>query len=255
MSSRKQHNRQTAPANSVPLVDTIFQCFESEKPNKEIRQFRLNYRSSPAAKLVEIDPGARTFRFLFPDGSIVEGKPWSLLSDDQSLPSNALAAAFVFNATKGLWSAMCDCFNKMVSSGDFALFARPDNIENPFSSIPADTWAAYKVVDWEIGQAICLVGRALYGLRAKFRESAKSSAGRPSTYDPDQINGQVLRAIKAKGLPDRKGEPGWQTMADVERLVRDYCVKTVREEPVRSTLQVLAKNALAYAKTKIGVTD
>jgi hypothetical protein len=81
--------------------------------------------------------------------------------------------------------------------------------------------------------------------QAYFRSNPAPSRGKPPKYDYDQIRGQAFRLFKGHGIPSRNGEKGWQTRADLERKLAEFCNHVFGEEPAKSTLQGYAKKALA----------
>jgi hypothetical protein len=147
---------------------------------------------------------------------------------------------------------MNDSFSRKVSSGDFSLFARMDDFRAPFVAIPSDHWSLYKVTNWKNGAAAAQDGRVIFSIHAKTANSARSAAGRKPIYDQNHINAHVQKTVDLLGFPTPNGETGWQSLADVGRLVGEFCLTTKGQEPAISTLQDLARKALTAAKAKTG---
>ena len=76
-------------------------------------------------------------------------------------------------------------------------------------------------------------------------DNCAEGPGAPPIYDHDQIRGEAFRQFKQRGLPSRDGDKGWQTRADLEKLIEDFCDSLYGRRPVKSTLQRLAKRALS----------
>lgn len=220
------------------------------------KQVALDYRSSYAPRFLDIDPNTQTFEFSFADGTTYAGAPWDLISSDEKLPANVVAAALIYKSACAIWETMNFHFNRQVCSSIVSLFARAGEDRAPFTPIPSDHWALYSVTDWENGAAISQDGRVLFSIHAEIaRNAGANTAGRKPIYNSDQIKGEVFRAFKKKGPLDRNGEVGWQGQADVERLIRDFCVKTMGKEPVRSTLQKFAREAIEVAGQRLKVNN
>ena len=246
MSLRQERKFPIAKPGWVSLRQAVFECFWKFRLKDGADRVQLDYESSFAPNAVEIDVTAQILRFIFLDGSIFEGAPWDLLTNDDLLHPNAIAGALMYNSVAAIWDMMKIDFNRKVSDGAVALFARADDFQAPFASVPPDHWSLYTVTNWENGTAVARDGHYLFSVHAE-TVARSSPRGRSPTFDQDQINGAVRRAIKARGFPDRTGDSGWQSRADVERLIRDYCRKLTGKEPARSTLQTQAKKALIRA--------
>ena len=76
----------------------------------------------------------------------------------------------------------------------------------------------------------------------------KEGLGRPPIYDRDQVYAAVKRAVKKKGFPEHGGEPGWQSEADLQKEIGDFLLATEGNEPAKSTLQKLVKEAVEKLK-------
>lgn len=248
----QQHPLRGPPSSSVPLADAAFRSLEPSGANGAVYLVKLNYKLAAAPKVVEIHPQSRSFRFLFPDGTVVQGKPWVLVSNDHSLPSNAFAGALVHSATSHLWSAMIERLNQGVRLGKVFIFARSGNLGEPFRAIPSDVWPTFTVTDWETGTAVNEGADKITTIHVTIAQQPNNAKGRPPLYDQDQINGAVLRKVKQMGgLPDRNGEPGWQSNADIERLIETFLNSIQNKIPARSTLQGLAKKAILFVRDEI----
>ncbi|MET4297066.1 hypothetical protein ABIB06_007841 [Bradyrhizobium sp. LB8.2] len=248
MSSQEENSEKIANADWIPLRRAVYESFWKHELENGTHLIQLRFTSRFAPLKAELGLSDQTLKFLFWDGSVFEGTPWDFLNKSETLPPHAFAAAFLHKTVGEIWDKMNDAFNRRVSSGGIVLFARMDDFRAQFIPIPADQWSYYRVTDWEKGTALAHDGRSLCSVHAKLVDAKVNTPGRQPFYDQDQINGEVRRAIKSKGLPERGGETGWQSRADVERLVRDFCYRTTGKEPARSTLQILAKEALAAAK-------
>lgn len=249
MSLRQESKLQIADPGWVSLRQAVFECFWKHELKNGVDRIHLQYTSPVAPKNVEISATDQTLKFVFLDGSIFEGAPWDFLHESERLPRDAFAAALLHKAVREIWNTMNDCFNRKVSSRAVSLFARMDDFRAQFASIPSDHWSIYRVTDWEKGTAVAPDGRCIYSVHAKISAKKVNIPGRQPLYDQDQINGEVRRAIKTKGFPERGGEVGWQSHADVERLIQGFCRRMFGKEPVRSTLQNLADKALTAAKS------
>jgi hypothetical protein len=252
MSLRQERKLQIADPGWVSLRQAVFECFWKHELKNGVDRFHLQYTSSVAPKTVEINATDQTLKFIFSDGSILEGAPWDFLCEIERLPRDAFAAALLHKAVREIWNTMNDSFNRKVSSRAVSLFARMDDFRAEFASIPSDHWSLCKVTDWKNGAAIAQDGRVMFSIHAKLAHSPSSaSAGRKPIYNQDHINAKVLKAVEKMGFPTPNGEIGWQSAADVGRLVRDVCIETKGQEPVISTLQRLVRKALIAAKAKL----
>jgi hypothetical protein len=243
---------QIAESSWVPLRAAVFECFWKHELEDGAKRIQLGLTSQFAPKTVEITPSRQTLKYVFPDGSIFESAPWDFLSNEETLPQDAFAAALVHKSVDVLWNAMNDSFSRKVSSGDFSLFARMDDFRAPFVAIPSDHWSLYKVTNWKNGAAAAQDGRVIFSIHAKTANSARSAAGRKPIYDQCHINAHVQKTVDLLGFPTPNGETGWQSLADVGRLVGEFCLTTKGQEPAISTLQDLARKALTAAKAKTG---
>jgi hypothetical protein len=69
--------------------------------------------------------------------------------------------------------------------------------------------------------------------------------GAPPTYDYDVVKGEAFRLFKKKrGLPERTGEDGWRTRADLERALAEFSLRIYEKEPAKRTLQDFAQRAI-----------
>jgi hypothetical protein len=251
MGALKEHKSQITGSGWVPLSQAIFECFWKDELENGANQIHLQYRSQFAPRTLAINTTAQTLRLVLSDGSVFEGPPWEFLSITERLPGNAVAAALLHKCVGEVWSAMNDAFGKKVSSSTVSLFARMDDFRAEFVPIPSDHWSFYKVTDWKNGAAIARDGRVIFSIHAKFANvTGSGSAGRRPTYDQDQVNGEVKRRIKEKGVPGRDRESGWQSEADLQAAVADFLRNTTGKIPVKSTLQRLVKNALNELKSE-----
>jgi len=241
MSLQKETCVQIADPGWVSLSQAVFDSFWKNELKTGADGIHLRYTSPFAPKTVEINAPSQTLRFTFSDGSSFEAPPWDFLRKSETLPYDAFAAALLHKAVGEIWDTMNHSFNRKVSSRVVSLFARMDDFRAPFASIPSDHWSIYRVTDWENGTAVAHDA----GIAAK----KVNIPGRKPLFDQDQINGEVRRAIKIKGFPERGGEVGWQSRADLERLIGGYCLRTTGKEPARSTLQTLAERALTADKS------
>lgn len=241
----------SSKSSRIPLHRAVFEFWKSTHDG-ECCVFDLNYTSSIAPKTITVNDRSQTFKIDFPDGSCFEAKPWQFLSCEQLLPAHAIAAALVHTAVGAVWDSFRGGFDDGVSRSAVGLFGRFENIRAPFEPVAADLWSHYVVKDWESGTAVAADGSHLYSLHANLTVEESARAGPPPQYDQAQINGAVLREVKKRGLPSRDGEVGWQTMANVEKLIAEFCLKTMSKEPARSTLQKLAKAAIAQARIRTG---
>jgi hypothetical protein len=75
-------------------------------------------------------------------------------------------------------------------------------------------------------------------------DNCAEGRGAPQIYDYGQIRGEAFRQFKQRGLPSRDGDKGWQTRADLEKQIENFCDSIYGRRPAKSTLQNLAKRAI-----------
>jgi hypothetical protein len=141
-------------------------------------------------------------------------------------------------------------FDHAVMAGAVVLYARPAKLTAEFVRIPADAWAMLKVIDCKNGVAIAPDGTRYWSVHAVAATNAdpvavRDKGGAPPKYDYDMTRGEAFRLFRAHGLPDRDGDEGWQTRADLERCLAEFCAQIHGNEPTKSTLQGFAKRAIA----------
>src|SRR5262249_33557587 len=130
------------------------------------------------ASAVEIDPSTSAFMFCFRhDGRDVVhiGSPWVILSDltpsegavctapafdgqdglvtitasDEEAADDASDYAAVHRATGLVWRQyILRAFDRSVSAGRVALYAREQTVAAEFQLLPADVWPLLNVIDW-----------------------------------------------------------------------------------------------------------
>ena len=159
----------------------------------------------------------------------------------------------VLRGTIAVWrDDMLARFNRAASEGSILLYGRFEKMGSPFVRLPPDIWPQVEVHDWEKGNAKAGDGTDIWSIHAgTVAPSPSSRAGRKPVYDQDYINAKVLEAVKKMGFPTPNGEIGWQSAADVGRLVRDFCLETKGQEPAISTVQGFVRKALIAAKAKL----
>jgi hypothetical protein len=90
--------------------------------------------------------------------------------------------------------------------------------------------------------------------RGKKETSEPGPVGRPETYDYDEIKGHCFRLFKQKkGIPDRKGDEGWRTQADLAREIGLFCQRLYGQEPADSRLKIFANRAIKDWKAYKGL--
>lgn len=146
---------------------------------------------------------------------------------------------------------MLASFNRAASDGSILLFGRFEKIGSPFVQLAPDIWPHVEVQDWNHGFAKLSDDTEIWSIHAVMATVPRSKAGRRPFYDQDQINGQVVRILKAKGgRPAASGDPDWQSNADLERMVAAFCERVMHREPSKSTAQKLVKKALDYCTAR-----
>jgi hypothetical protein len=143
--------------------------------------------------------------------------------------------------------------HRAVMAAAVVIYARPGTLTAEFVHIPPDAWGMLRVTDWTKGVAVAPDGTRYWSIHAVAAAHkanatpvpAREKGGAPPKYDYDMIRGEAFRLFRAHGLPDREGDDGWQTRADLERCLAEFCKTIHGEEPVKSTLQELAKRAIA----------
>jgi hypothetical protein len=142
-------------------------------------------------------------------------------------------------------------FDRAVIAGTVILYARPEKITAGFVQIPGDVWSLLRVTDWKNAVATAPDGTRYWSIHAVAADTANArlvpgdKGGAPPKYDYDMIRGEAFRLFRAHGVPDREGDDGWQTRADLERCLAEFCMAIHGQAPVKSTLQELAKRAIA----------
>jgi hypothetical protein len=144
-------------------------------------------------------------------------------------------------------------FDRAVIAGAVLVYARPEKITAGFVQIPGDVWSLLKVTDWKNAVATAPDGTRYWSIHAVAAANtagarpvpARDKGGAPPKYDYDMVRGEAFRLFRAHGLPDREGDDGWQTRADLERCLAEFCMAIHGEAPVKSTLQEFAKRAIA----------
>jgi hypothetical protein len=160
-------------------------------------------------------------------------------------------------------------FDRAVIAGTVILYARPEKITAGFVQIPGDVWSLLKVTDWKNAVAVAPDGTRYWSLHAVAASAvsempsraaadsahtapskARRTRGAPPKYDFDAIRAEAFRLFRAHGLPDREGDDGWQTRADLERCLAEFCMGIHGKEPAESTLQGFADRAIRDWKMK-----
>lgn len=168
------------------------------------------------------------------------------MSDYEAFQQRVLSGAF------HVWTNdMLASFNRAASESSILLFGRVETMSSPFVQLGPDLWPHIEVQDWDHGTAKLPDGTEIWSIHASMAAPLKSKAGRRPFYDQDQINGEVVRILKAKGgRPAASGDANWQANADLERMVAAFCRRVMLREPSKSTVQKLVKKALDYSTAR-----
>jgi len=143
------------------------------------------------ARKVEINCDACSFSFHYDDG-FLEAKPWELLDKIPKpdpwgtshfhsttlpvYPTVAKHTGLIRAATNLVWNqSMVPAFNRAVSTGAVALYARPQITSFHYEQIPAYAWPLLDVVDWENGVAMAVDHTSFWLIHAGHATSAESS--------------------------------------------------------------------------------
>lgn len=267
-SKSERNSWATAQEGWLPLAKAIFHFagVETNDPNVSTSKTRqaLNelLTKTSRAPNAEIDWDALKFCIAFPPGPSLRRHPWTIIenvrravpSPSGPLPMTELEDLLqrALTAANAVWrDTMLAGFNRAASAGSILLYGRLEKMVSPFIRLPSDIWLQIEVHDWVNGNAKAADGTDIWSIHASVAaKSPKSKLGRKPLYDQDQINGEVVRILKKKGRPTPSGDPGWQAMADLERLVRTFCQRTTGSEPSKSTCQTLVQRALIYCDSR-----
>lgn len=256
------------PAGTIPLARAILhfagiaENHESYPSLAKQRELEAELATIADAQNVTFDYENAKFRFEFSD-RVTAPTPWSLLdsvkprvpsSDGTYLPSSFSEQTHRMRAAiQRVWAVkMIGSFNEAVLRTNLQLYARIERFTANFSSVAPDLWANCVVEDWGKGHALVSDRTRLFSLHAGVSHRITPlTAGRKPIYDQDQINGAVAREIRRRGFPHSSGDLGWQSIADVERVVGEFCVSIYGREPAKSTSQKLARQGLEHYRRTI----
>jgi hypothetical protein len=184
---------------SFAICDEQLSLMEAEIAASSPLSFSLNQltrvlKDKSCAIHAEIDTLTSTFSFLvpvFPEGSTrsIKGTPWELLQNIQEVdliekpgpPShgsvtlyspgfreNAKQLNMVRTAIDAVWSKlMLGAFNRAISGGTVALYARPHITSELFRRLPEHVWPLLNVVDWDNGVAKALDHTTFWSIYAE----------------------------------------------------------------------------------------
>jgi hypothetical protein len=148
-----------------------------------------------------------------------------------------------------VWRQFMLCeFDRILESGEVFLFARKDHPTAGFEEIPYDVWRLHDVADWENGTMVGPGDSRLFSVHAG-KAQTNVNRGAPPKADWDAVDEAIRQEVETRGLPERDGEKGWKTQADVERFVFEFL--DARKEPVgASTVKLRVQMALRKLREK-----